>query len=204
MVFLAFFTGLIAAILGALPPGASNLAVIKTTLQENHRESLKISYGAGLGEVLLALIAFSSGMMVQDFFEMYLWVQYLTAGLLASVGIYFIFKKTERKDKEKKKSSKFILGITLGVINPPVLIYWILIFTLLSKWMLGAKDQSTLWLVLFFLGIFIGKVATLYGYSKFGLHLENRKTDKRSSVNRYIGITLVVLACVQVTRLIIG
>ena len=201
MILTALLIGTIATILGALPPGASNLAVIKTSLQESHRESLKISYGAGLGEVLLVFIAFSSGMVVQDFFEMNLWVQYLVAALLATVGLYFTINKKENTESKPKKSSKYLLGFTLSVINPPVLIYWILVFSLLAKWISSTSSNSVLWLGLFLSGVFIGKVATLYGYSKFGSHIQKKKPSSGSNINRYIGITLIILACMQVIKL---
>ena len=201
MILTALLIGTIATILGALPPGASNLAVIKTSLQESHRESLKISYGAGLGEVLLVFIAFSSGMVVQDFFEMNLWVQYLVAARLATVGLYFTINKKENTESKPKKSSKYLLGFTLSVINPPVLIYWILVFSLLAKWISSTSSNSVLWLGLFLSGVFIGKVATLYGYSKFGSHIQKKKTSSGSNINRYIGITLIILACMQVIKL---
>lgn len=204
MIILAFFIGTFATVIGALPPGASNLAVIKTTLQESHRESLKVSYGAGFGETLLAFIAFTSGMIVQDFFEMNFWVQYVVAGILAIVGLYFITHKKKSNDSQKKKSSKYLLGFTLSIINPPVLVYWILVFSLLGKWLLGSETQSMLWLTLFLTGVFIGKVITLYGYSKFGLHVQKKKSSSDSNINKYIGATLMVLASMQVIKLLIS
>ena len=204
MILQAFFIGTLATIIGALPPGASNLAVIKTTLQENHRKALKVGYGAGVGEVLLALIAFSFGMVVQDFFEMNLWIQYLVAGGLAVLGIYFLVSKKTAKQTERKKPSKYLLGFTLGVLNPPVLIYWVLIFSLLGKTIFGAQGCSSLWLILFVSGVFLGKVATLYGYSKFGLHIQKKKKSNPRSVNTYIGITLIVLSTIQLTKLVLS
>ncbi|WP_035334705.1 LysE family transporter [Dokdonia sp. PRO95] len=201
MIFTALLIGIITTILGALPPGASNLAVIKTSLNESQHESLKISYGAGLGEVLLAFIAFSSGMVVQDFFEMNLWVQYLVATILAMAGLYFILKKKDYPKRKRQKSSKYLLGFTLSIINPPVLVYWILVFSLLGKWLSSTASDSTLWLALFLSGVFIGKVATLYGYSRFGSHIQKKKSSSESSINRYIGVTLIILACMQVIKL---
>jgi len=57
MIFPLFLISLTATIVRALPPGASNLAVIKTTINENIKQGLKISYGAGIGEVILAFLA---------------------------------------------------------------------------------------------------------------------------------------------------
>lgn len=202
MIVLAFIIGAFATILGALPPGASNLAVIKTTLEESHRQSLKITYGASAGEVLLAFIAFSSGMVVQDFFTMNLWLQYLIAGILAIVGIYFLLhKKQEITQRVKKERSKHLVGFTLSVINPPVLIYWILVFSLLNNALGSAFQSSTVWLLVFLAGVFLGKFVTLYGYSKVGLHVQKKQSSGNTNINRYIGVTLVLLAFMQMTKL---
>lgn len=201
MILLSFLLGLITTIIGALPPGASNLAVIQTTLQQNHGESLKISYGAGVGEVLLALTAFSSGMVVQDFFNMNVWIQYLVAILLAGIGVFFLVT-THRKTKiRKRQTSKYLLGFMLSIINPPVLIYWILVFSFLNKYMLLSSNNSLLWIFLFTSGVFFGKVATLYGYSKLGLKLQQKKTSNKAGINKFIGATLLLLSFVQITKL---
>jgi hypothetical protein len=52
MILTIFLIGLLSTIVGALPTGTSNLTVIKTTVQENIYQSLKISYGAGIGVFL--------------------------------------------------------------------------------------------------------------------------------------------------------
>lgn len=204
MILISFIIGTFATVLGALPPGASNLAVIKITLQEGQKESLKVSYGASIGEMLLAFIAFSSGMVVQDFFKMHLWIQYLVAALLAVVGIYFfLHKKSDVVRKTKKQRSKYLLGFTLSIINPPVLIFWIFVFSLLSNFIGADFHNSTEWLLVFLAGVFLGKFATLYGYSKMGLHIQKKKTNDSSNLNRYIGLTLVLLAFMQVTKLVL-
>lgn len=201
MILLSLLLGLIITIIGALPPGASNLAVIQTTLQQNHRESRKISYGAGAGEVLLVLIAFSSGMVVQDFFNMNVWVQYLVAILLAGIGVFFLVT-THRKAKiRKRQTSKYLLGFMLSIVNPPVLIYWILVFSFLGKYMLLSPDNSLIWIILFISGVFVGKVATLYGYSKLGLKLQKKKPTNKAGINKFIGVTLLVLSFMQITKL---
>lgn len=201
MILIALIIGILTTVIGALPPGASNLAVIKTSLQENHRESLKISYGAGIGEVVLALIAFSSGMVVQEFFEMHLWVQYVVACILATVGVFFLVNPSKKLKIKKRQRSKYFLGFMLSVINPPVLIYWILVFSALTKYLVIATETSLLWLILFLIGVFMGKFITLYGYSKVGLKLQQKKQTDKNGINRFIGVTLLVLSCIQLTKL---
>jgi threonine/homoserine/homoserine lactone efflux protein len=204
MILTILLIGFTATIIGALPPGASNLAVIKTTMQENIYQSLKISYGAGIGEVLLAFIAFSSGMVVQEFFAMHIWLQFLIAGILGIAGIYFIKTKQIEKRDKRKYSSKYVTGFALSVINPPVLIYWVLIFSVLrSSFGIGLESYS-LGFILFFLGVFLGKVVTLYGYGKLGTRIQKKKPNTNSaSLNRMIGVVLLSLSLLQTAKLLL-
>lgn len=204
MILTIFLIGFIVTIIGAVPPGASNLAVIKTTVQENIYQSLKISYGSGIGEVLLAFTAFSSGMVVQEFFAMHIWLQFLIAGILGAAGIYFIKTKQVEKRDSRKYSSKYLTGFALSVINPPVLIYWVIVFSVLrSSFNLGL-ESSSLALILFFIGVFFGKVATLYGYGKLGTRIQKKKPDTNSSsLNRMIGVVLISLSLIQTAKLLL-
>ncbi|WP_299762900.1 LysE family transporter [uncultured Dokdonia sp.] len=204
MILSIFLIGFFATIIGAMPPGASNLAVIKTTVKENIYQSLKISYGSGIGEVLLAFTAFSSGMVVQEFFAMHIWLQFLIAGVLGVAGIYFIKTKQIEKRDKRKYSSKYLTGFALSVINPPVLIYWVLVFSLLRSSFNVGIERSSFNLILFFTGVFLGKVITLYGYGKLGTRIQKKKPDTNSSsLNRMIGIVLISLSLIQTAKLIL-
>lgn len=204
MIFTVFLIGFMVTIIGAVPPGASNLAVIKTTVQENISQSLKISYGSGIGEVLLAFTAFSSGMVVQDFFAMHLWLQFLIAGVLGTAGIYFIKTKQVEKRDSRKYSSKYLTGFALSVINPPVLIYWVIVFSVLRSSFSVGLESSSLGFILFFIGVFLGKVATLYGYGKLGIRIQKKKSDTNSSsLNKMIGVVLISLCLIQTAKLLL-
>jgi len=204
MILTIFLVGFFATIIGAVPPGASNLAVIKTTVKENICQSLKISYGSGVGEVLLAFTAFSSGMVVQEFFAMHIWLQFLIAGVLGISGIYFVKTKQIEKRDSRKYSSKYLTGFTLSIINPPVLVYWVLVFSLLRSSSNLGLENSSLGLVLFFIGVFLGKVTTLYGYGKLGTRIQKKKKNTNSnSLNRMIGIVLISLSLIQTAKLLL-
>ena len=204
MILTVFLIGFFATIIGAVPPGASNLAVIKTTVQENIYQSLKISYGSGVGEVLLAFTAFSSGMVVQEFFAMHLWLQFLIAGVLGVAGVYFIRTKQIEKRDARKYSSKYLTGFALSVINPPVLIYWVLVFSIIrSSFHVGLENSSAA-IILFFTGVFLGKVITLYGYGKLGTRIQKKKPNaSSSSLNKVIGIVLISLSLIQTAKLLL-
>ena len=200
MIYALFFIGFIATIAGAIPPGASNLAVIKTTVQENIHESLKISYGAGMGEVFLALSALSFGMIVQDFIAMNSWIQVLVVMILGFVGVYLIKKKKSAEKSSRRLGSKYITGFLLSAINPPVLVYWVLVFSFLRSTLAFEMDSSSLSLLI--LGIFLGKVTTLYGYSRLGTHLLKKKSGLATSINPLIGSVLIGLSLLQGLKLL--
>lgn len=204
-----FLLGLLSAILGALPLGTTNVAVINTTIKEDIQKALKIIVTAAIGEVLLVLIALNFNMQIESFIEMNLWVQVLIAFILLSVGILLFLGRREClkdendeciKVKKRFNLSKQLLGFILGLINPTVLIYWILAISFLRKKMiyLGIDIEAML-LILFLFGVFLGKIITLYAYGKFSHRVKMKMTNITTKVNRVIG---VLLSCVGIFQFI--
>jgi len=201
MTFLLFLIGITATIIGALPPGASNLAVIKTTINENIKQGLKISYGAGIGEVILAFLALSFGFMIKEYFIMHNWIQITLIIVLLIAGIYLVQTKPKKVKDPSSFSSKYITGFLLSIINPPVLIYWIVIFSMLHKNYHFDSMVSAPVLILFFSGVFLGKVLTLYGYGRLGYLIQNKKSNFKCFINRLIGAILIIISIVQAIKL---
>ncbi len=67
MILVYFLIGISASILSALPLGASNIAVINTTLKQNAKQAFKIAITAGIAEVILSYYALHCNMVVKDF-----------------------------------------------------------------------------------------------------------------------------------------
>ncbi len=70
--------------------------------------------------------------------------------------------------------------------------------------MLTAGSHPYIWTVLLLAGVFLGKFVTLLGYSRFGSHIKQKSTSSTDSLNRYIGITLIVLSVVQLVKLLVS
>jgi len=206
-----FFLGLLTAIIGALPLGTTNVAVINTTIKENVQSALKIVYTAALAEIILVLIAISFNMQIENFIDMNIWLQYTIAFILLSVGIIlFLGRKECVKDeneeciiiKKRYNISKQMLGFILGLVNPTVLIYWILVISFLNKKMLYLNiNVEYLLLILFLMGVFFGKVMTLYGYGKFSHLLKVKMKNITTRINRIIGVFLICISIFQFTKL---
>ncbi|MFT5846901.1 LysE family transporter [Psychroserpens sp.] len=207
-----FFLGLIAAIIGALPLGTTNVAVINTTIKENIQSALKIVYTAALAEIILVVLAINFNMQIENFVDMNVWLQYTIGFILLSVGIILLMGRKECvKDKNedciiiKKRYniSKQTLGFLLGLINPTVLIYWILVISFLNKKMIYLNMTTGYFLlILFLVGVFFGKVITLYGYGKFSNILKVKMKNITTRINRVIGVLLICISIFQFTKLI--
>ncbi|WP_303318611.1 LysE family transporter [Flavivirga abyssicola] len=204
MVLVYLLIGILAAILGALPLGASNIAVINTTLKQNAKKAFKIAIAAGIAEVMLSYYALHCSVAVKDFFINNLWVQIIVALILFVAGIYLFFKKqSESKTKKRKLTeSKYATGFFLGILNPPVLIYWVIAFGIINNndIMLSLQSSFSV-LFLFFCGVYLGKLLTLYSYSRFSLLIKNKVRDISLIVNKVTGVLLIVIAFVQVVKL---
>ena len=208
-----FFLGLIAAILGALPLGTTNVAVINTTIKESLQNAMKIVFTAAVAELILILVALRFNTQIEFFIGMNIWVQYTIVVVLLIVGIIFLKGRKECvKDINeeciyiKKRSvhiPKQLLGFILGLINPSVLVFWILVVTFLDKKMIYLNINMDFTLLgLFLTGAFLGKVLTLYAYGRFSHMLKVRVKNITTSVNRVIGILLIGISIFQATKLI--
>lgn len=204
MILVYFFIGVLASILGALPLGASNIAVINTTLNQNVKQAFKIAIAAGIAEVILSFYALHCNTVVQNFIDNNMWIQVVIVLILLSVGAILFFKKQKQKENKRKSlvQSKYLTGFLLGILNPPVLIYWIVAIGFLNKSSFGLSLQSSLSvLFLFFSGIYLGKLLTLYLYSKFSMVVKSRVHNINRVINKVTGVLLMVIAVLNVVKL---
>lgn len=208
MIALYFLAGSVLSLIGGAAPGASNLAVIKKTSDHNLQAGLRIAYGAGLGEAILAFFALSYSLCLLDFFEMNIWIK-ITVGLaFVLVGLFFMLnlKLLRKKDqtqtaKDNTMTNGLLLGGFLAFANPPVLLYWILVISVVqSNWLPLNTMISGASIALFLIGVLLGKVLVLYLYAIFGNKMA--KKSKNTKLDAFIGTTLLLLGTFQIIRLL--
>ena len=207
MILLFLFIGFVTALVGALPLGTSNIAIINTTLKQNAKQAFKMATTAGIGEVILAYYALHYNMMVNDFFSTNQWLQVLIALLLLAIGSILFFRnnKASKKTLSPKHNlwhSKYASGLLLALLNPPVLVYWLLIYGIINSKVTMLSVASPLEiLILFFGGVYIGKVFTLYLYSRFSLIIQTKFHNINTKINKITGTLLFSIGILQVVKL---
>ena len=210
MAILYLFIGFIAAVIAAVPPGAANLVVINTSMNQTLRKASYVVLGAGIGEVLLSLIALHCTMNFADYFQQNPWIQITVFVLFLVVGVFFLLRNklqlaSKKPSVKKIKAPKFITGVFLAFVNPPVLIFWVLAFSVIQKYLLKVTEMSP-WIVLllFFLGVYLGKTITLYFYGKWGKKMEQTQNESNYKKDIFVGLALVLVGCVQGIRFFIA
>ena len=201
MLALFLISGVLTSAVGALPLGASNIAVINTTIRENKLEASKISISAALAEVVLSFYALYYNMAVKAFFDSNEWLQIAIAFLLLIVGIFLFFKTQVTPEKKKPRTSKFLTGFVLGFLNPPVLIFWIIVFGILNSSQLMLSMASPVSeLIVFFIGVYLGKFITLHLFSTFSVLVERKFSKLSQKINRVTGSLLFFVGVIQLLR----
>lgn len=206
MLLLYFFIGILVTFIGAIPLGTVNISVINTTLRQDARNAMKIALAAGIAEIILSFYALHCSMVVSSFIDMNTWIQIVIAVLLLAVGGFLFFKKKkERQTKSKLKTSKYITGLFLGLLNPPVLVYWVFIISYLNKNDIAlTMNTSLMILFIFFAGVYLGKIITLYGYSKLSVLIKNKVQNIAQTINKVIGVLLVIIGLIQGIKFLIN
>ncbi len=209
MTALYLLFGTIIAIVGAIPLGAVNIAVINNSIKENIKKASYVALAAGVGEVVLAFFALHCSMQLSSFFLENQWIQITFIAIFFLVGIYFIFLanntvKSNGKRKIKLSNSKFLTGFSLAILNPPVIIYWILAISLINKYIFELTVQNSITsLFLFFLGIYLGKIGTLYFYGRWGNKMAKKQEGSKTKLHRIIGIALIVISVFQSIKFVV-
>ena len=209
MLLVFLLTGFLASGLGAIPASSSNVAVVTTTLEKSLGKAFKIALGAGIGSVLLSFIALNYSRMFTDFFEENKWLQFTFVFILFVIGVLVLLRERFKVDfqnplSENWQIGNFWKGLLLALINPPALVFWILLISIANTYLFSlSKFSPTLNLILFFAGIFLGKVATLYVYGKMSNKIGKKKHNQNPMVYNVIGTALVAGSVVQFIRMLL-
>ena len=207
--FLFLLLGLVISGLGTIPVGGSNIAVIKTSKEESVLRAFPIAIGASLGETILAFLSLWYSNAIIHFFETNLWIQIVLLFVFFIAGLLFLFPNLlqinfEVDTEDKSNRANFLTGLGFGLINPTVLLYYIIAVSLAQQYVLYISELSSKTvLVFFFGGVFFGKVLVLYLYGKLSKSYEEKKSKSKKSIYRWVGLVIVLISIAQGVRMLL-
>ena len=149
---------------------------------------------------MLAFGALWYSQALLGFLQMNLWIQWVFVLVFFGLGLALLFNyKLPKTNNLIPKLPPLGLGAFLAFANPPVLFYWILGISLLQPLFPALSDMGPMNLLLaFFVGVFIGKVAVLYGYARYTRKLSQRRSS--GQLQRLVGLVLIGISVAQGLR----
>jgi len=188
--------GAVATFIAAIPFGLVNLSVADVAIKVNIRKSMSVAFGAAIVEILFAVTALLVGSLLNNLIEANSIVKFSVLAVLLLSGIFFWFKKNKTEITENKSSSKgFLKGVVLNLISIQVLLFWMLAIAFLS--VKNLVPSSVLQMALFVVGVWLAKVAVLWGYAILARKVAEKSASLSSNINRIIGGLLVLAAFIQ-------
>lgn len=189
---------LLITIIGALPFGLVNLSVLDTSYRTGPASAMKLSHGAALIEVAFGLTALTAGGLIAHLIRNSLWLYYLVLAVPAVIGIVFLLKGRYKQAERRLKNRGFLKGVLLNLASIQVLLYWLLAMTYLHA--LLDVEFNVFTIVLFALGIWLGKMGVLWLYAVFSKKIFERMGFLSRNINRIIGGVLLFTVVIQLIK----
>jgi threonine/homoserine/homoserine lactone efflux protein len=202
--FINFLIGLVAAIIGVVPPGLLNLAAAKISMSEGRKKGLLFSAGVCLMVFFQTYVALLFARYLDKNPEIIDMLQKVGLGIFVCITIYFFFiaKDTRREIPEqinKSKTSRFFSGVFLGALNLLPLPYWVYISITFSAFGWFQFSQPELWASV--IGSSSGTFIVLAVYVWFFRPKESRRSLK-VNMNYIIGSITAVISIVTLFKIL--
>lgn len=189
--------GLLACFIGTIPFGPINLAVVKTTVENNPRRGLEIALAASVVEIAEALVAILFGMLISDFLDS-------NRGIKLGIGLAFIalavvvYTRSATaglRDAVVMEGSYFLRGVALAALNPQAIPFWIFALATISQYV--QFNYTGVYLVGFLLGVFAGKMLALSCFVIASSYLKAHLQQSSKFVNYLLAAILLLIGLSQ-------
>jgi threonine/homoserine/homoserine lactone efflux protein len=205
-IFLPFIFGLIAAVVGIIPPGLINLTAAKISHIDGKNSALKFVFGA------LAVIYIQTYISV--FFAQYINSHQGIVVLLREIGlvifialsVYFLkFAKNHSDNSQtpnviKSKRNRFLVGMIVSAINFFPIPYYVLISITLASYKLFSFELIQEFGFVF--GVLLGSSMVFYLYVEFFNKMKNKADYFIANMNKIIGTITGIVALITLINLL--
>lgn len=195
--FLYLLVGFLACLLGTIPFGPINLAVVKTTVDYDRRSGIEIAFAASIIEMLQALIAISFGMLISSFLDANVIIKFFLAFVFIALAVFIFTRKPKPKlaADSSRPTSFFRNGLIIAGLNPQAVPFWIFALATISQYF--EFQYMGLTLFGFLLGVFFGKLCALYGFVVASGYLKTHLQESSTLVNRLLAAILLFIGLSQ-------
>jgi len=206
-ILLFLLTSFISA-LGSLQLGPVNASVLRLSLNRDYKSARFLALGGSLPEILYAGIAIWGSGFLARWANLQHWLDLALVPIFFFIGMKLILakkKSIQKEDNPLNPSLPFIKGLSLGLLNPQLPLFWLSIL-LWYKMNLGLEVVSPLSQVGFLLGTGAGAFALLIALIELCRKYQNKVLEFsiKHPPEIWIGSFFVGLAILQVIKLILN
>ena len=205
-VFIPFFTGLIAAIVGVLPPGLINMTVAKVRLTDGIKRALFFASGALLVIAVQTYVSVVFARYISQHDEVVATLRTIGLVVFGVLTLYFFFwaKKPTLAGSDriqlKSKRSRFFMGMLISALNLLPIPYYVVISVTLASY--GYFDFSLAQELSLVAGVTLGSFLVFYLYILFISHLKSKTDWVLRYMNRIIGTITGLVALLTLWNLL--
>jgi len=203
-IFLNFVIGLIAAIVGVIPPGLLNMSAAKISMREGRKKGLLFSLGVCVTVFIQTYIALIFARYIDRHPEMVDILQKVALGIFVCITIYFFFiaksiRKEPIKEVNNSKTNRVFSGIFLAALNLLPIPYWVYISITFSSFRWFKFTQPELLAAVFAsgLGTFIVLAIYVWFFRKKGNEAKNK-----INMNYIIGLVTAIISVITLIKII--
>lgn len=201
--FIIFLIVFIISFLGSIHPGPLNVSVVEITLKNSLKSGLIMATGGVIPEFIYSWLAIEGTLFFQRNAVIFNGLQWAMVLVLIAMGTATIFSKNKEIKTTIVSSGLFLKGFLLSILNPQLLVFWLLI-TVYFQGIEFLQIDTIFEKIAFVLGTGIGAFALNYLYAIWA----NSKKDfifkhiNQKLFNLLIGGSFLVMAVFQFVKLI--
>lgn len=201
-----FFTGMLVSFLGTLPLGTLNIAAMQIAIADSVRNAMLFSLGALTAEMVyvrISLLAMDWVRKQEKIFKLLEWLTLIIVVALAVTSFIAASHPNENKNIILNNNlPSYILGMTMGAINPMQIPFWFgwstVLFT--KKILLPNKHHFNFYTVGIGIGTLIGNSLFIFG----GRLIASKIQNNQSVMNYIIAGIFFITALIQMWRMFVS
>ncbi|MBP6511915.1 MAG: LysE family transporter [Bacteroidia bacterium] len=203
-VFISFLFATVISFVGSLQPGLVNMGVLYAGYHHSRNAAIKMALGGILPEIIYSAIALFLYKKAAEFSFIKETLNILFIPLLLMAGIYLLKKKPSKEEIKNQNGHDFTNGFMIGMVNPLLIPFWLIwIQQVVQRGYLELSNFYTQ--AAFVLGTAVGALVLLLVVA-FNTVRYKTQLEKiiKGRLNFLLGLICIILACVELFRLLMG
>lgn len=184
-----------------LPFGTVNVAIAETAIQKGMKIALFTGIGASIVVFFHSYLALSFYNLLANNPEREAAIIMWCIPIFFIIGLYYIFKKNDKKPKPRKKGETVIgvaKGFMLGSLNLIPIPYYVFIGGYLHN--AGFIKLAPEFIAAFSCGVIFGSFAVFTLYAKLGQYIRNKSEKLSAYAGKIVGLIFIAIAISQAFR----